>query len=342
MLTPRLCQGGRNRARSLERMRAVICDRYQGIDALRVGDAPEPEPARDEVLVEVGAATVNFADTLMVAGEYQVKPELPFVPGSEFAGTVIRPDAESRFRQGERVIGFVGFGAMAERVVAHPNHLMTLPDAVSLETGACLPVAYGTAYHALVDRARLVEGESLLVLGAAGGVGIAATEIGKKLGARVIAAVSSEEKEAAVRMAGADGVIRYDMTPLREGIQTHIGGSGVDVVFDPVGGATTEQALRSTGWNGRLLVIGFASGQIPSIPLNLSLVKGNSIVGVFWGRFNLEQPEKSTANNEKIMAWIADGSLSPIVQRTFPLDEAANALRWVAERNVVGRVLIEP
>jgi NADPH2:quinone reductase len=246
------------------------------------------------------------------------------------------------FRPGDRVCGFTGFGAMAERAVAYPGSITLLPDHVSFEAGAAIPVAYGTSYHALVDRARLEDGETLLVLGAAGGVGIAAVQIGKAMGAKVLAAVSSEEKAAAAMEAGADEVLRYDQSPLRDGIAAATGGDGVDVVYDPVGGTATELALRSTKWNGRLLVIGFASGEIPSIPLNLSLVKGNSVIGVFWGRFNMEEPERSAANNQVIMDWVADGTLRPLVQKTYPLDEAVDALRWVADRNAIGRVVVTP
>ncbi|MGH8916365.1 MAG: NADPH:quinone oxidoreductase family protein [Acidimicrobiia bacterium] len=321
-------------------MRAVICDRYEGIDALRVGDFPDPEPLPGTVMVEVRAAAVNFADTLLVAGRYQTKPELPFVPGLEFAGVIDSADGLYGLAPGDRVCGFVGHGAMAERTVAYPGSVVKLPDQVGFEVGASIPVAYGTSYHALVDRAGLVDGETLLVLGAAGGVGMAAIQIGKKLGARVIAAVSSEAKETAVLDAGADHVVRYDRTPLREGIAGATSGDGVDVVYDPVGGDATELALRSTKWNGRLLVVGFASGHIPKIPLNLNLVKGNSVVGVFWGRFNVEEPEKSAANNQLIMDWVADGSLRPVVQKTYPLEQAAEALRWVAGRRVIGRVVV--
>ncbi|HSK06030.1 MAG TPA: NADPH:quinone oxidoreductase family protein [Acidimicrobiia bacterium] len=323
-------------------MRAVICDSFDGIDALRVGEMPEPGPIPGTALVEVRAASVNFADTLMVSGRYQMKPEFPFSPGLEFAGVLESADQVEGLVAGDRVCGFVGMGAMAERVVAFPGSLMKLPEGIGFEEGACIPVAYGTSYHALVDRGRLQPGETLLVLGAAGGVGMAAVEIGKLLGANVIAAVSSEEKAAAARSAGADELIRYDQTPLRDGIAAVTSGEGVDVVYDPVGGEQSELALRSTKWDGRLLVIGFASGEIPSIPLNLSLVKGNSVIGVFWGRFNIEEPERSEANNQVIMDWAAEGRLHPVVQRAFPLDQAAQALRWVAERKVIGRVVITP
>jgi NADPH2:quinone reductase len=323
-------------------MRALICAGYDGIESLEVGEFPDPVPLPGTALVEVKAAAVNFADTLMVSGRYQVKPDLPFVPGLEFSGVVVTADGVDGLAPGDRVCGFVGVGAMAERVVAFPGSIIPLPDQIDFANGATIPVAYGTAYHALVDRAHLLEGETLLVLGAAGGVGLAAVQIGKVLGATVLAAVSSEAKADAARQAGADEVVRYDVEPLRDGITRATSGRGVDVVYDPVGGDLTELAYRSTNWNGRLLVVGFASGEIPSIPLNLSLLKGSSLVGVLWGRFNIEEPEKSAGNNLVIMGWIADGSLSPSVQRVFPLDDAVAAFRWVAGRNAVGRVVISP
>ncbi|MGH8950369.1 MAG: NADPH:quinone oxidoreductase family protein [Acidimicrobiia bacterium] len=321
-------------------MRAVICDRYEGIEALRVGEFPDPHPPPGTALVEVKAAGVNFADILLVAGQYQTKPELPFVPGLEFGGVVVSADRLDGLSPGDRVCGFVGFGAMAEKTIAYPGSISRLPADISFEEGASVPVAYGTSYHALVDRAGLRADETLLVLGAAGGVGLAAVQIGKALGSKVVAAVSSDEKADAARGAGADEVVRYDQTPLRDGIAAATSGDGVDVVYDPIGGEATELALRSTKWNGRLLVVGFASGQIPSIPLNLNLMKGNSVVGVFWGRFNLEEPAKSAANNQVIMEWVAEGKLRPQVQKSYRLDEAVEALRWVADRNAIGRVVV--
>lgn len=323
-------------------MRALICDSFDGLDALRVGEMPDPTPLPGTALVAVRAAAVNFQDLLVVAGQYQIKPELPFVPGNEFAGVLESADGLDDFEPGDRVVGFVGTGAMAERATAYPGAIVRLPDHIGFEVGAAIPVAYGTSYHALVDRAGLTADETLLVLGAAGGVGIAAVQIGKALGARVLAAVSSEDKADVTRDAGADEVIRYDQVPLRDGIAAATSGAGVDVVYDPVGGAETELALRSTNWNGRLLVVGFTSGDIPQIPLNLTLVKGNSIVGVFWGRFNIEEPARSAENNQIVMDWVAEGTLHPLVRKTFPLDEAVEALRWVADRKVVGRVVVTP
>ncbi len=323
-------------------MRAVICSSYDGIDSLQVGEFDDPGSMPGTLLVDVRAAAVNFADTLMVTGRYQTKPELPFVPGLEFSGVVVTADGTQEFTPGHRVCGFVGMGAMAERTIAYPTATMRLPDSVAFEAGACIPVAYGTSYHALVDRGDLAPDETLLVLGAGGGVGLAAIQIGKVIGARVIAAVSSEEKAGAARESGADDVIRYDEEPLRDGIARTTAGDGVDVVYDPVGGDMSELAFRSTKWGGRLLVVGFAAGQIPALPLNLHLVKGSSVVGVFWGRFNIEEPEKSVGNNEVIMDWIEDGTLRPNVQKTFPIDDAVEAFRWVDERKVIGRVVVTP
>jgi NADPH:quinone reductase len=323
-------------------MRALICDDYQGIDALRVGELPDPVPGPGEILVEVASVAVNFADTLMVIGEYQTRPDPPFAPGYEVAGTVLEADQANGFSPGDRVCGFAWHGGMAEMATLPAAHCAHLPSGVGHDVGAVLPGTYGTSYHALVDRGRLTPGETLLVMGAAGGVGLAAVQIGKAMGAKVVAAVSSEEKAALVRSAGADHVIRYDQVRLRDGIEDATSGRGVDVVYDPVGGEATEQALRSTRWNGRLLVIGFASGSIPQIPLNIPLLKGNSVVGVFWGRFTTEEPAKARDNLDRILEWVVDGTLQPVIGHTFPLEEGREALRLVAERKSLGRVTINP
>lgn len=323
-------------------MHALICDNYQGIDALRVGELPEPKPGPGSVLVKVEAVAVNFADTLMVSGDYQMRPEPPFAPGYEIAGTVVVANQAKGISPGDRICGFLWYGGMAEKAVVLAEHATHLPDDVSCDVGATLSGTFGTSYHALVDRANLAAGETLLVLGAAGGVGSAAVQIGKALGARVIAAVSSDEKARFITEVGADDVIRYDREPLRDGIDDLTGGEGVDVVFDPVGGETTELALRSTRWGGRVLVIGFAAGTIPEIPLNLPLLKGIAVIGVFWGRFTTEQPEHHAANARQIVEWVSEGRLNPSIQRTFTLDEGKKALRWVADRKAVGRVVITP
>ena len=323
-------------------MKALICDDYQGIDALRIGELKEPEPAPGSLLVRVESVAVNFADTLMVNGQYQTKPETPFAPGYEIAGTVIVSNQCDGFSPGDRVCAFHWYGGMAEKIAVLASNAAVLPDTITSDVGCVIPGTYGTSYHALVDRGHLQAGEKLLVLGAAGGVGLSAVQIGKVLGAEVIAAVSSSEKADAVLASGADHVIRYDETPLRTGIDQVTGGAGVDVVFDPVGGESTELALRSTRWNGRILVIGFAAGDIPSIPLNLPLVKGNSLIGVFWGRFSMEEPEKHRNNQETLVSWIEEGKLRPLIQSTYPLEQGKEAMTWVAERKAIGRIIINP
>ncbi|HXV70808.1 MAG TPA: NADPH:quinone oxidoreductase family protein [Acidimicrobiia bacterium] len=323
-------------------MRALICDDYSGIESLRVGDLPDPAPGPGTLLVDVEAVTVNFADTLMVKGEYQIKPDPPFAPGYELAGTVIVANEAPGFSPGDRVCGFTFHGAMAERVVLEAGNTALLSEVIDSDTASTLPGGYGTSYHALVDRAELSEGETLLVLGASGGVGMAAVQIGDILGARVLAAVSSDEKAEAATEAGAHAIIRYDEVPIREAIDALTDGEGVDVAYDPVGGEVTEQVLRSTGWNGRLLVVGFAAGDIPRIPLNLPLLKGNSIVGVFWGRFTREEPERHRENFAQIIEWAAEGKIQPIIQKRYSLDDGAKALQWVADRKAVGRVIINP
>ena len=330
-------------ALSLRPMRALICDDYEGgIESLRVGELPDPQPGPGSVLVKVESAAVNFADTLMVKGEYQVKPDPPFAPGYELAGTVIVANQAPGLSPGDRISGFTFHGAIAEKAVIEATNTTRLPESIDADVACTLPGGYGTSYHALVDRGRLQEGETLLVLGASGGVGMAAVQIGSILGARVIAAVSSDEKAQAASKAGADAIIRYDKTPIREGIAEATDGGGVDVVFDPVGGDFTEQALRSTNWNGRLLVIGFAAGDIPKIPLNLPLLKGNSIVGVFWGRFTREQPERHRDNFAQIVQWAAEGRIDPIIQKRYHLEDSAAALQWVADRKAIGRVVVNP
>lgn len=323
-------------------MRALICDDYRGIDSLRVGELPEPEPEPGSILIDVEAVAVNFADTLIVKGEYQTRPDPPFAPGYEVAGTVVIANQADGFSPGDRVCGFNWYGGMADRMVVAARNTTMLPESIPFEVGATLPGTYGTSYHGLVDRAELQKGETLLVLGAAGGVGLAAVQIGKVLGAKVIAAVSSAEKARFVSEAGAEHVIRYDKTQLRDGIDAATGGEGVDVVYDPVGGDATELALRSTRWGGRLLVIGFTTGTIPEIPLNLPLLKGNSVVGVFWGRFTMEEPDSHAANSGQVVEWVEQGKLKPVIQKRYSLDNGKDALRWVADRKAVGRVIITP
>ena len=323
-------------------MRALICDEYGPIENLRLGELPDPQPGPGQVLVSVEAIAVNFADTLIVKGLYQVRPEPPFAPGYEVSGTVIVANQAPGLSPGDRVAGFTFYGGMAGKVVLEAQNTAVIPDSIDAVTAATLPGGYGTSYHALVDRADLKQGETLLVLGAAGGVGGAAVQIGNALGARVIAAVSSDAKEAAALDAGADSVIRYDQMPVREALSEQTGGGGADVVFDPVGGQVTEQVLRSTKWNGRLLVIGFASGDIPEIPLNLPLLKGNSIVGVFWGRFTQEEPDRHRENFATIVDWAAEGRLRPQIDEVYPLESATTGLTRVEQREAVGRIVVTP
>jgi NADPH2:quinone reductase len=293
--------------------------------------------------VTVEAAGVNFPDTLIIQNKYQFKPALPFSPGGEAAGTIKALGAGvSGFEVGQRVIAFTGHGAFAEEVLADAGRLLPIPPGMSAEIAASFVMTYGTSYHALKDRALLQPGETLLVLGAAGGVGLAAVEIGKALGARVIAAASSAAKLEVCREHGADALINYDSEDLRERLKTLTEGRGVDVIYDPVGGGFTEPALRSMAWRGRLLVVGFANGQIPSIPLNLTLLKGCSIVGVFWGDFVRREPKASARDLRELLALLDAGRLKPLVSARYRFDEVAKALYAILERKVTGKIVVTP
>ena len=292
--------------------------------------------------MEVEAAGVNFPDLLVIRGLYQDQPPLPFAPGMEIAGTVAEiGEGVGNVAVGDRVFSFVAHGGYAEEVVVPSDALFPIPEGMTSDVAASLPIAYGTSYHALVDRADLPEGETLLVLGAAGGVGMAAVQIGKALGARVIAAVSSEDKEQAVRASGADEVIRYDRSDLREELK-RLTPAGVDVVYDPVGGEATEAAFRSTAWKGRHLVIGFAAGDIPALPVNLALLKGSSLVGVFWGRFAATEPVANRANMASLTEWWKEGRIDPVVSETYPLERAPDALRRIGSRGAIGKLIVHP
>ena len=323
-------------------MRAFVCSSLDGLDGVAVGTLPDPQLRPGTVRVAVRAAGVNFPDLLMVAGRYQVRAEPPFAPGVEFAGDVVEvADGVPGVAAGDRVYGSVSHGAYAEQVVADAGSVFAMPDAMGYEAAATLPIAYGTGYHALVDRAGLAAGEHLLVLGAAGGVGVAATQLGAALGARVTAAVSSDAKAQVARDAGAAEVIRYDREDLRDRLRD-LAPDGVDVVYDPVGGPATEAALRSTGWNGRLLIIGFASGDIPAIPANLPLLKGCSVVGVFWGRFAGKDPQRNRRNFAVLRELWSGGRIRPVVSQTFDLDHAGDALRAMGARGVIGKLVVTP
>ena len=322
-------------------MKAVLCKAYGPPESLVIEELPSPAPGPGEVVVSVKAAGVNFPDVLIIENKYQVKPPLPFSPGSELAGVVKTVGADVvGFKAGDSVMAITGYGAFAEEVAVDAKRLLPIPSGMDFVSAAAFGLTYATSEHALCDRGALKAGETLLVLGAAGGVGIAAIEIGKELGARVIACASSDEKLAVCREHGADEGINYATEDLRERIKALTGGKGADVVYDPVGGPYTELALRSIAWRGRLLVVGFAAGEIPKIPLNLTLLKGCSIVGVFWGEFTRREPQRFVQAMEKLGRWFGEGKLKPHISETFPLERAADALTLMAERKVKGKVVL--
>jgi NADPH2:quinone reductase len=322
-------------------MRALLCKELGPPERLTIEDIDPPQPGPGEVVVDVRAAGINFPDTLIIRGRYQFKPELPFVPGGEAAGTVAAlGDGVDRYRVGDRVIALAPYGAFAERMTVPAALTLPLPASIDFEAGAGIGTTFGTSYYALKQQARLQAGETLLVLGAAGGVGVAAVELGKALGARVIAAASTGEKLIFAAEAGADLGINYTSEPLKERVKELTDGRGADVVYDPVGGDYSEQALRATAWGGRFLVVGFAAGQIPNIPLNLALLKGAHIIGVFWGAWAQREPAASAANFGELLAMFQDGRLAPRVTEVYPLDDFAAAFRSLSERRARGKVIL--
>jgi NADPH2:quinone reductase len=322
-------------------MKAVVCRRHGPPETLVIEELPSPSPGPGEVVVRMKAASLNFPDVLIIQDKYQLKPPLPFSPGSELAGVVAKVgEGVTLAKPGDRVMAVTGYGAFAEEVKVEASRLLAVPQGMDFTTAAAFPLTYGTCDHALRDRGRLAPGETLLVLGAAGGVGIAAIEIGKALGARVIACASSEEKLAVCRQHGADDTIDYAKQDLRERLKQLTQGKGSDVVLDPVGGPTTELALRSLAWRGRLLVVGFAAGEIPRIPLNLTLLKGCSIVGVFWGDFARREPAAFAESAAQLGRWHAEGKLRPHVSATLPLGQASEALTRMASRGVIGKLVL--
>lgn len=324
-------------------MKAIVCSAWGPPDDLVVANLPDLVAAPGQVVVDVQAAGVNFPDVLTIKGEYQFKPALPFTPGCEFAG-VIRAvgDGVTGFKPGDRVIAFTREGAFAEQSMVPASMLMPMPPGMDFDIAAAITLTYGTSHHALVGRAGLQAGETLLVLGAAGGVGLAAIEIGKALGARVIAAASSAEKLAVCREHGADACIDYSREDLREAIKAATDGKGPDVIYDPVGGAYAEPALRSIAWGGRYLVVGFANGTIPALPFNLMLLKGASVVGVFWGEFAKREPQANLAGMRQLLGWLAAGTIRPHISARYPLAQTAEALNAMAARKVTGKVVIMP
>lgn len=320
-----------------------MCTDWTGPSGLETEQIPEPGPGPGQVKIALGGAGLNFADILMVSGLYQIRPDLPFVPGFEGAGTVTDVgEGVDSAKVGDRLMVFAGMGCYAEYVIADATRTAPTPANLNDTEAAVFMTAYGTSYHALVDRGALAEGETVVVLGAAGGVGIAAVKIAKQLGARVAAAVSSDRKADFVLENGADLAIRYDRDDLRAAIRGFTDGKGADVIYDPVGGSVTETAFRSLGWNGRLLVVGFAAGKIPRLPLNLALLKSASAVGVFWGDLVERFPDHNRANLAHLQQWVEQGLIHPHVDRIYPFEEAPAGLAYLADRRVMGRVCLAP
>jgi|TARA_R110000772_G_scaffold210433_1_gene321124 NADPH2:quinone reductase len=323
-------------------MKAVVCKEHGLPDKLSFEAAwPDPEMGDDDVLIDVKAAGLNFPDVLIIQNKYQTKPDLPFIPGGECSGVVVAVGKNvKRLQPGEKVISMGAHGAFCSRIAANQHAVFPMPDGLTFEQAAGVAITYFTSYHALKQRANLQPGETLLVLGAAGGVGTTAVELGKLMGARVIAAASTDEKLALCKQLGADELINYSEASLKDTLKELTGGKGVDVVYDPVGGDYSEPALRSMAWNGRYLVIGFASGPIPSIPLNLTLLKGCSIVGVFWGRFMAEEPAVNLQNIHDLWALFAEGKLKPVVTDLFALEDYEAAYACMMERRARGKVIL--
>ncbi len=322
-------------------MKAVLCKSYGPPDSLVIEEVPSPPLAAGQVRIAVHACGVNFPDTLIIENKYQFKPDLPFSPGGEISGEVmeVAPDVDN-VKPGDRVIGMCGWGGYAEELVMPARKVVKMPDGFDFPTAAAFTLTYGTSYHALKQRADLKKGESMLVLGASGGVGLSAVEIGKAFGARVVAAASSDEKLEVCKAHGADEVINYTTEDLRARAKELGGKNGFDVIYDPVGDKYAEPALRSIAWEGRYLVIGFAAGEIPKIPLNLVLLKGCQIVGVFWGSFTEREPALNFRNLDEMAEMVRNGTLKPHISATYPLEQAAKALNDMKARKVTGKVVL--
>lgn len=324
-------------------MRAVLCKQYGPPERLVIEDVPQPKPGAGQVVVSTKACGVNFPDTLIIQGKYQTKPELPFSPGGEIAGIVKEiGEGVTQFRVGDRVLAYTRWGGFAEEVLLEASRLIAIPEGMDFVTASAFVMTYGTSHYALKDRAQLKSGETLLVLGAAGGVGLAAVEIGKIMGATVIAAASSDDKLALCKEHGADQAINYGREDLKTRIKELTAGEGVDVVYDPVGGPYSEAALRGTAWNGRFLVVGFAAGEIPKMPLNLPLLKGCSIVGVAWGTFIRREHERNQQHLKELLTWFQERKVKPHISATYPLERAAKALNEMMNRNVKGKIVLIP
>lgn len=322
-------------------MKAVLCKKLGPPEDLVLEDVPSLVPQAGQVVVAVKAAGVNFPDTLIIQGKYQFKPEVPFSPGGEVAGIVKSVgEGVTSAKPGDHVIAASTFGGFAEEMLCDADRLVPMPKGMEFAPASAFLLTYGTSYHALKDRAQLKAGETMLVLGASGGVGLAAVQLGKAMGARVIAAASSDAKLEVCRQNGADEVINYASDDLRARVKALTAGKGVDVVYDPVGGPYSEMALRDMAWNGRFLVVGFAAGDIPKVPLNLALLKGCAIVGVFWGAFTRNEPEKNRRNNEELLALYMQGKVKPHIHAMYPLSRAGEALNEVLYKRVSGKIVL--
>ena len=322
-------------------MKAIRCNSYGPPSSLTLEVIAELKPGKKEVLVRVRACGINFPDTLIIQGLYQFKPELPFTPGSDVAGVVkVIGEDVKHLKVGDEVFGFVAHGAMAEEVLVPANACFPKPKQMEFPVAASFMMAYGTSFYALKDRAKLQKGETLLVLGASGGVGLAAVELGKLMGAHVIAAASSDEKLELCNHYGADETINYSKEDLKSAIKALTKNKGVDVIYDPIGGSYSEAAFRGMAWNGRYLVVGFASGEIPKLPLNLPLLKGASVVGVFWGGFAMGQPKENMQNTMTLMQWYAEGKLKPHIDKIYSLEDAPKALEAMMQRKVKGKLVV--
>ena len=322
-------------------MRAILCKELGPADKLVIEDVPSPQVSGDGVKVKVKAAGLNFPDTLIIEGKYQIKPELPFSPGGEMAGEIIEvgPDVKN-LKPGMRVMGLTGYGSFAEEMVIGESRVIPVPDGMKDETAAAFSMVYGTSYHALKQRANIQPGETLLVLGASGGVGLAAVELGKAMGAKVIAAASSDDKLQVAKEAGADDLINYTDEDLKDALKSRYP-QGIDVIYDPVGDRFTEPALRNMAWNGRFLIVGFAAGEIPKIPANLTLLKVCSVVGVFWGAFTAKEPKEHIQNVKELMQLFAEGKINPRVSEVFPFEQYEDALAALSSRRAKGKVVLK-
>lgn len=323
-------------------MKAILCKAYGPPSSLVLEDLASPKPGPKEVLVQVKACGLNFPDTLIIQGLYQFKPELPFTPGSDLAGIIIAVGIEVKhLSPGDEVFGFVPFGALAQEVLVPSNACFRKPKNMDYAVAASFMMAYGTSFHALKDRAKLKNGETLLVLGASGGVGLAAVELGKLMGATVIAAASTDEKLELCTSYGADLTINYEKEDLKTTIKALTKNKGADVIYDPVGGDYSEAAFRGIAWEGRYLVVGFAAGSIPKMPLNLPLLKGASVVGVFWGGFAMRHPKANMENTLTLMNWYKEGKLTPHIHKKYPLENTSKALDFMMKRKAQGKLVVE-